>query len=204
MTPRWTQKLTAEVAAEERVEIGLGLMDPLDPYVLAERHGTRVYPLSTRAADQCPESRSRTSRSRTRRAGRRRSSRSARPASSSRTTATCRPTTIEHRARDEPASAGARLGKGLIDEDHSHLHSKTVEKQALFLSGELLAPTIACNKLAFREADNAAVAELFNISTQFAQMQMKGPRQYAKYALKTGEGAKVATASTGKSSEHGI
>jgi hypothetical protein len=50
-------------------------------------------------------------------------------------------------------------------------------------SGELLAPTKACNKLAFREADNAAVADLFNVSTQFAQMQMKGPRQYAKYAL---------------------
>ena len=56
MTPRWTQKLMAEVAAEERDGLGLGLMDPLDPYELAESHGIRVYPLSTLADDQCPES----------------------------------------------------------------------------------------------------------------------------------------------------
>jgi hypothetical protein len=34
-----------------------------------------------------------------------------------------------------------------------------------------------------RGAAGGAVAALFNVSTQFAQMQMKGPRQYAKYAL---------------------
>jgi len=32
-------------------------------------------------------------------------------------------------------------------------------------------------------ASNAAVADLFTVSTQFAQMQMKGPGQYAKYAM---------------------
>ncbi|MEV5000503.1 hypothetical protein [Nocardioides sp. LML1-1-1.1] len=58
-----------------------------------------------------------------------------------------------------------------------------MEKQALFTSGELLAPAAACTKLAFRDADNATVAAWFDMSTQMAQMQMKGPRMYAKRAL---------------------
>jgi Zn-dependent peptidase ImmA (M78 family) len=75
------------------------------------------------------------------------------------------------------------FAEGVLSSDHDKLYSKTLEKQALFMSGELLAPNAACNKLAFRDADNAAVAARFNISIQMAQMQMKGPRSYAKHAL---------------------
>lgn len=80
--------------------------------------------------------------------------------------------------------------KGVLNAHHDKLYSKTVEKQALYLSGELLAPTPACNKLAFRGADNELVADQFNVSTQFAQMQMKGPRNYAKHALAKQERAR--------------
>jgi Zn-dependent peptidase ImmA (M78 family) len=184
MTPRWTQKLMAEVAAEERDELGLGLMDPLDPYVLAERHGISVYPLSTLADDQCPEPTIAHFKITNSKAW----SAALIPVGTARIIiendshgVVRRRSSIAHEMSHHLLEH--EFGKGLIGEDHNRLYSKTVEKQALFLSGELLAPTKACNKLAFREADNAAVADLFNVSTQFAQMQMKGPRQYAKYAL---------------------
>lgn len=73
--------------------------------------------------------------------------------------------------------------EGVLSSDHDKLYSKTVEKQALFMSGKLLAPNAACNKLAFRDAGNAEVAARFNIRTQMAQMQMKGSRSYARHAL---------------------
>lgn len=38
MSP-WTQREMAKVAAEERAALGLGVMDALDPYLLAEEMG---------------------------------------------------------------------------------------------------------------------------------------------------------------------
>lgn len=53
MVLRWTQAKMREVAAEERCELGLGPLDPLDPYALARRHGIPVYPIDELPDDYC-------------------------------------------------------------------------------------------------------------------------------------------------------
>lgn len=184
MNPKWTQKEMAKVAAEERDALGLNLMDPLDPYLLAEKWGIPVYPISVLAEDDCPYE----------------TIEHFRTTSSKRWSAALIPVDrgriiIEndsHHVVRRRSSIAHEMShhllehvfpEGVLNSDHDKLYSKTVEKQALFLSGELLAPNAACKKLAFRDADNDAVAARFNISTQMAQMQMKGPRSYAKHAL---------------------
>ncbi len=54
MSPKWTQKEMAKVAAEERTALGLDLMAPLDPYLLAEAWGIPVYSISDLTAHDCP------------------------------------------------------------------------------------------------------------------------------------------------------
>jgi Zn-dependent peptidase ImmA (M78 family) len=184
MNPKWTQKEMAKIAAEEREALGLGLMDPLDPYLLAEKWGIPVYPITALVDDECPE----------------KTIEHFQTISSKRWSAALIPVDrnriiIEndsHQTVRRRSSVAHEMShhllehvfpEGVLSSDHDKLYSKTVEKQALFMSGELLAPNAACKKLAFRGADNAAVAATFNISTQMAQMQMKGPRTYAKHAL---------------------
>ena len=72
----------------------------------------------------------------------------------------------------------------LLTEEHDRAFSPELEKEALFLSGELLVPEKACIKLAFKGADNVAVGSGFEVSTQFAQMRMKGARVLAANALR--------------------
>lgn len=184
MTPRWTQKEMARIAAEERASLGLGLMDPLDPYMLAEAWGLPVYPISSLGGGDCPES----------------TIQHFMTTSSKRWSAALVPVgagriVIEndsHQTVRRRSSLAHEMGHhllehpfpaGVLGADHEDLYSKVVERQALYFSGELLAPTEACNKLAFRGDSNAEVAERFGISSQMAQMQMKGPRAYAKHAL---------------------
>lgn len=184
MTPKWTQKEMAKVAAEERAALGLNLMDPLDPYILAETWGIPVYAISVLSAEDCPSE----------------TIEHFRTSSSKRWSAALIPVgsgriIIEndsHQTVRRRSSVAHEMShhilehafpEGVLGSDHDQLYSKTLEKQALFMSGELLAPNEACKKLAFKDADNATVADRFNISTQMAQMQMKGPRSYAKHAL---------------------
>lgn len=184
MNPKWTQKDMAKIAAEERHALGLGLMDPLDPYLLAEKWGIPVYPITALVEDQCPGETIEHFQT----ISSRRWSAALIPVGRSRII-------IENdshgdvRRRSSVAHEMSHhllehvFPEGVLSSDHNNLYSKTVEKQALFMSGELLAPNAACNKLAFRGADNATVAATFNISTQMAQMQMKGPRTYAQHAV---------------------
>lgn len=184
MNPKWTQKEMAKIAAQEREALGLGLMDALDPYLLAEKWGIPVYPITALGDDECPDE----------------TIEHFRTTSSKRWSAALIPVgrsriIIEndsHQTVRRRSSVAHEMShhllehvfpEGVLSSDHDKLYSKTAEKQALFMSGELLAPNAACRKLAFRGADNAAVAATFNISTQMAQMQMKGPRTYAKHAL---------------------
>lgn len=184
MNPKWTQKEMAKLAAEERAALGLDLMDPLDPYLLAEAWGIPVYSISELTAHDCPSE----------------TVEHFHTTSSKKWSAALIPVgsgriIVENdshptvRRRSSVAHEMSHhlfehaFPEGLLSSDHDQLYSKAVEKQALFTSGELLAPEAACKKLAFRDADNATVAARFDISTQMAQMQMKGPRMYAKRAL---------------------
>lgn len=183
MSLRWTQKLMVELAAEERHDLGLGAMDALDPYELAERHGIPVYPISKLEQVGCPaetvshflETRAKAW------------SAALIPVGSARIIIendghemVRRRSSMAHEMSHhllEHAFAASLLG-----EDHSRSYSDKVEKEALFLSGELLVPAEACRKLAFKRADNAVVADRFGVSTQFAQMRMRGPRVMADRA----------------------
>ena len=184
MKPKWTHKDMAKVAAEERAALGLNLMDPLDPYVLAEAWGIPVYAISGLTAHDCPPETIEHFRS----TSSRKWSAALIPVGSGRiiiendSHATVRRrSSVAHEMSHHLLEH--TFPEGVLSADHDKLYSRTVEKQALFTSGELLAPAEACKKLAFKDADNAAVAERFNISIQMAQMQMKGPRAYAKHAL---------------------
>ena len=55
MAQRWTQESMKEVAAEERGWLGLGLMDRLDPYLLAREHGIPVYPIDELPDEHCSQ-----------------------------------------------------------------------------------------------------------------------------------------------------
>lgn len=79
----------------------------------------------------------------------------------------------------EHAFAGVLLG-----EDHKRQFHETQEKQATFLSGELLIPRQAAQRAAYNNWTNAQVARAFNVSERFAQMQMKGPRVRAQRAAR--------------------
>lgn len=177
MTFRWTQRLMAQVAAEERLDLGLSVMDPLDPYELADRHGIPVYPISQLACSGCPDETIEHFLERRAKAW----SAALVPVGTARII-------IENDGHETPrrrSSVAHEMSHHLLEHvfgatlavaDHSKAYSTKVEKEALFLSGELLIPDEAARKLAFRDADNNSVATQFGVSLQFAQMRMSGPR----------------------------
>lgn len=184
MTVAWTQAKMKTVALEERTELGLGVMDPLDPYELAELHGIATYPITALVATNCPPE--------TIEYFTRTDPKALSAALIPRGSARFIIENDAHEAVRRRSSVAHEMshhllehefGATLIAEDHSRLYCDKAEKQALFLSGELLVPDEACRKLAFRQASNEDVAAMFNVSTQFAQMRMKGVRVMAARAL---------------------
>ncbi len=173
----------AKLAAEERRELGLDVMDALDPYKLAASYGIPVYPISELDDWGCP------AQTVAHFLVTRRIAWSAAliPIGSSRII-------IENDSHElvrRRSSLAHEMSHHLLEhefsaanlaEDHTRAYSESKEKEALFLSGELLVPAAACKKLAFKDADNDAVAARFGVSTQFAQMRMRGVRVYADRA----------------------
>lgn len=185
MSFRWTQKLMAELAADERRELGLGIMDPLDPYELAERHGVPVYAISDLEASGCTQSTIKHFLATRKDAW----SAAIIPVGPSQII-------IENDAHDhvrQRSNLAHEMSHHLLEhafpdtlltQDHDRSFSPKVEKEALYLSGELLIPDRACVKLAFKGADNHEVGARFEVSTHMAQMRMKGARVLAENALK--------------------
>lgn len=182
---RWTQKLMTDVAAQERGDLGLDLMDPLDPYELAEKHGIPVYSISQLKNSDCaPETVHHFLVTRSKAW-----SAAIIPVGHARIV-------IENDAHElvrRRSNLAHEMSHHLLEhdfpdtlltEEHDRAFSPKLEKEALFLSGELLFPEKACIKLAFKGADNDAVGSGFDVSTQFAQMRMKGARVLAANALR--------------------
>lgn len=177
---RWTQQRMREVANEEREELGLGPHDPLDPYKLCAAHGIEVYPLTD--FQQFPGAVAHFGERRTRAW-----SAALVPIGSARII-------IEndcHSPVRRRSSIAHELGHHLLEhafesvvlgEDHQRQFDATQEKQAQFLSGELLIPLRAAERMAFDELDNPAVSARYGVSEQFAQMQMRGQRVRAQRA----------------------
>ncbi|WP_440671831.1 ImmA/IrrE family metallo-endopeptidase [Clavibacter nebraskensis] len=169
-----------EVAIEERTELGLGARDPLDPYDLCAEHGIPVYPL-TDFVDS-PEAVAHFSQHRVKAW-----SAALLPIGSGRV--------IIENDRHPPvrrrSSIAHELGHHLLEhhfdgvvlgDDHGRQFDEKQEKEATFLSGELLIPQAAAARMAYDKWNNAQVAEKYGVSVQFAQMQMKGPRVRAARA----------------------
>lgn len=182
---RVTQNYMRDLASEERLNLGVGMHQELDPYALCAEHGINVYTVeslqsfgatanainyfttlnpSAWSAALVPIGSARVIiENETHARVRRRSS-------------------IAHELGHfllEHAFNGVLLG-----EDHKRQFDETKEKQATFLSGELLIPLQAAQQAAYEGWSNTRVATVFNVSEQFAQMQMKGPRVRAQRAAR--------------------
>ena len=172
------------VAEEERAGLGLSLLEPLDPYRLADEHGIPVYPLEeladgprARAAIQHFTSVRSTV-----------WSAALIPVGSSRLI-------IENTAHSVPrrrASLAHELGHHLLEhefaemlltEDGCRRFDPARENEAKFLSGQLLIPDAAAKRAAFDGKSNAQIATAYGVSEQFAQMRMSGTRVMAQRAL---------------------
>lgn len=172
-----------ELAEEERDELGLTPHEPLDPYALAEAHGIPVYSLTDLLDFDLGTDAHRYFHSTKPKSW----SAALVPFGNARVI-------IENDAHPpvrRRSNIAHELGHHLLEhsfenvilgEDHKRQFNQTMEKQALFVSGELLIPDSAARKAAYANWDNARVAETFDVSTQFAQMRMAGARVIAKRA----------------------
>ncbi len=183
MGTRWTQVEMRKVAAEERAGLGLSRFAPLNPYLLAEEHGIRVYPIDELA--DCPQAdiavryftclRS--------------------PVWSAAIIPVGTSRLIENTAHSEVrrrASLAHELGHHLLEHEFTELlmgedgcrrFDLAKEKEAKFISAQLLIPDDAAKRAAFDGKTNGEVAAAYGVSEQFAQMCMAGPRVMAQRAL---------------------
>lgn len=180
---RWTQKLMREVAQDERADLGLNPLDPLDPYDLAEAHGIPVYRLADCVDHGLPpEVFGHFAEQHT-------GSWSAMlvPLGSARIIVE----NEKHASVRRRSNIAHELGHHLLEhqfdqvvlgEDHKRVFDEQQEKQAMYMAGELLIPLKAAARMAFDGWSNARVAARYGVSEQFAQMQMKGQRVRAKRA----------------------
>ena len=176
---RWTQKLMREVADEERSNLGLDMWAQFDPYTLCEEHAIDVYALSEVASVQALKHFTVN-----------------RPSAWSAALVPVGPGRViiendRHPAVRRRSSISHELGHFLLEHDfqavilgvsHSRQFDPKLEKEATFLSGELLVPFGAVEQMAFDGWSNQQVAAKFGVSAQFAQMQMKGQRVRAERA----------------------
>lgn len=172
-----------EVAQEERAELALEPIDPFDPYALAAAHGIDVYSFdglrgfgmgleafghftvddsSAWSAALVPFGTARIILENESHASVRRRSNIAHE--------------LGHFLLEHP------FHEVIFGEDHKRLFNERQENEAKFISGELLVPLAAAERMAFKGWDNARVAAAYGVSTQFAQMQMKGQRVRAQRA----------------------
>ena len=179
---KWTQATMREVVEEERTGLGLGPHDVFDPYALCAEHGIPVYTI-----DELPDASMQAVEHFTRNKTEKWSA-AIIPAGAARIIVE-NPSHHPHRRR---ASIAHELGHLLLEhpfaevvlsDSHADSFASNYEKQANFMAGELLIPQAAANAAAFGGWTNVQVSERFEVSTQFAQMQMKGPRVYVQRSL---------------------
>jgi len=172
-----------EVATEERAELGLGEHEPLDPYQLARQHAIPIYTISELLEHDLDPG--------THEHFHQKSTGSWSAALIPFGTARVIVENDAHAEVRRRTNIAHEIGHYLLEhsfedvilgEDHKRQFDKTQEKQALFISGELLIPERAARKAAFANWDNSRVAQAYNVSEQFAQMRMMGARVIAQRA----------------------
>ncbi|WP_207210524.1 ImmA/IrrE family metallo-endopeptidase [Nocardioides zhouii] len=170
-----------EVAAEERSELGLDVHDAFDPYALADAHGIPVYSLT----DLLERGLGAEAHEHFHASSTQSWSAALIPLGSARVIVE----NDAHVSVRRRSNIAHELGHHLLEhsfdnvilgDDHKRQFDATQERQAHFISGELLIPDQAARRAAFADWDNLRVAEAFNVSPQFAQMRMAGARVIAK------------------------
>jgi hypothetical protein len=181
---RWTQKAIKEVAREERAALGLGPLDPFDPYTLAAEHGIAVYTVSSlRNTGLSGEAHDHFSFD------------SAATWSAALVPFGTARVIIDndaHALTRRRASVAHELGHHLLEHpfdgallgaNDERVFDPSHEKQADIIAGELLIPEKGAIAAAFARMDNVAVGAKYGVSPQFAQLQMKGPRVIAERSV---------------------
>ncbi|RKR75901.1 ImmA/IrrE family metallo-endopeptidase [Frondihabitans australicus] len=178
-----TQKSMRIIANEERADLGLGPFDRLDPYDLCDQHGIPVYELTSFAVNAGAAAKYFTT------DGSALWSAALIPAGTSRIILE----NDSHAPVRRRSSIAHEIGHHLLEhpfdhvilgEDHQRQFNATQEKEAKFISGELLVTTEAATQAAYRGWTNERVAREYGVSEQFAQMRMAGPRIRAQRAAK--------------------
>ncbi|WP_344948279.1 ImmA/IrrE family metallo-endopeptidase [Sphaerisporangium flaviroseum] len=172
-----------EVVLEERGELGLGAIDPFDPYALADAHGILAFKLGDLLAGGMSQ----------KAFGHFTMDNSAAwsaalvPLGSARVIVE----NESHARVRRRSNIAHELGHFLLEhpfdnvilgEDHKRQFDEKQEKEADFMAGELLIPLAATSRMAFDGWDNARVAAAYDVSPQFAQKQMYGQRVRAQHA----------------------
>jgi len=172
-----------EVASEERADLGLGPDDRLNPYALASLHAIPVYPID----ELDDEVRAVAAIKRFTTTGQSLWSAALIPVGNGRLIIE----NTAHLAVRRMSSIAHELAHHLLEHSFDEILLNAEKKCRQFdkggpgpvPSGELLIPRKAARKAAFAGRTNEDVAERFGVSTQFAQMQMAGPRKFAERAL---------------------
>lgn len=182
---RVTQNYMCDLASEERLNLGVEVHQELDPYALCAEHGIEVYTMKSLQFFGATANAINHFTTLNRSAW----SAALVPVGSARIILE----NETHARVRRRSSVAHELGHFLLEhafdgvllgEDHKRQFNETQEKQATFLSGELLIPRQAAQQAAYDGWSNAQVATVFNVSEQFAQMQMKGPRVRAERAAR--------------------
>lgn len=181
---RWTQAKMNDLAMEERGVLGLATFEPLDLHRLAEEYGVPIYCLADLADEHARDAVAYFSKE-----GSSRWSAALIPVGSGRVI-------IEndtHQLVRRRSSIGHELSHHMLEhpfaemlltDDGCRRFDRKLEDQATYLSGQLLVPEEAARRAAFDGWTNDQVADHFEVSTQFAQMRMKGVRVFAQRAMK--------------------
>lgn len=184
MAARWTQAAMRDVALQERADLSLTPLHRLDPYRLAAAHGILVYPADELADELCPAASIR----RFVRDRRHVWSAALIPIGSARVvientahTPCRRRSSITHELSHHLLEH--EFEDVLLAENGCRRFDAAKERQALFLSGELLVPSPAAVRAAFDGRTDREVARAFGVSEQFARMRMAGARVRARRAL---------------------
>lgn len=173
------------VAQEERAGLGLSDSDPFDPRALAAEHGIPVYSLTELLEQDLAEE--------TRDHFHFANTGSWSAALVQVGTARIIVENDAHAPVRRRSNLAHELGHHLLEhsfesvvlgEDHKRAFDAVQEKQATFISGELLIPENAARKAAYAHLDDTQVAQRFGVSVQFARMRMSGARVIAARATK--------------------
>jgi Zn-dependent peptidase ImmA (M78 family) len=173
-----------QIAEEERAGIGLGPLAPLDPYELAAEHGIPVYPIDELPDEHC--SKEAVEHFLTKRT--KKWSAALVPLGTARLILENPAHDLERRRSSLAHEISHHLlehefDSVLLTDDGSCAFNEQKEKEAKYLSGQLLIPDKAAQRAAFAGHDNEKVAAVYGVSPAFAQMRMYGARVIAERAL---------------------